>query len=144
VANVLDFQIEALSGAKSLIPYIDGTPLIELVAVYEVDRGYEPAGGYGGLIPAHFNFGELTLYYEARAARQWPRPERAWLLGCDCGDVGCWPLTARVTVTAERVTWSNFEQEHRPSRDYTGFGPFVFDHAQYANAVTEAAEASRE
>ena len=142
--NVLDFRIVPVNGAKALVPYIDGKSLADLVAVYESDHGYEPAGGYAGLIPAHFNFGELTLYYEARETHQWPRPEHAWLLGCDCGEVGCWPLTARVTVTSESVTWSNFEQEHRLSRDYNGFGPFVFDHAQYAYAVAEAVEASHD
>lgn len=142
--NVLDLQIVPVNHAKALVPHIDGKSLADLVAVYESDRGYEPAGGYAGLIPTHFDFGELTLYYEAKETQQWPRPDHAWLLGCDCGEVGCWPLTARITVTSQTVTWSNFEQEHRPSRDYNGFGPFVFDHTQYANAVAEAVEASRD
>lgn len=52
--------------------------------------------------------------------------EKTVLLGCECGEPGCWPLMARVEVGAEQVAWSDFEQPHR--RDnwaYAGFGPFV-------------------
>jgi hypothetical protein len=142
VANVLRFQVEPVGGAQALTPYIGGASLVDLVATYESDHHYEPAGGYAGLITAHSSFGDLSRYYEARETRQWPRPEHVWLLGCDCGEVGCWPLTARVTVTTDSVTWSDFEQEHRPSWDYKGFGPFAFVREQYANAVAEAVTAS--
>ncbi|SFI03658.1 hypothetical protein SAMN05216561_104118 [Nocardioides psychrotolerans] len=140
--NVLRFVVVAVeSGAKALVPAIDGQSLIELVAVFEAQRGYEPSGGYAGIIPAHFNFGDLRLYYEAREERQWPSPHHAWLLGCDCGEVGCWPLTARIAITATEVTWSDFGQEHRPDWDFQGFGPFAFEREQYATAVSSAVEA---
>lgn len=140
--SALAFEVVTVEGgAKALVPTINGQSLLALVAAFESQRGYEPAGGYAGLIPAHFNFGDLTRYYEAREDRQWPGPEHAWLLGCDCGDVGCWPLTAHIAITPDHVTWSQFSQEHRPDRDYDGFGPFTFDRDQYASAVAKAAEA---
>jgi hypothetical protein len=142
VTSALAFEVVTIEGgAKALAPTIDGQSLSAMVAAFESQRGYEPAGGYAGIIPANFNFGDLTRHYEARGERQWPSPGHAWLLGCDCGEVGCWPLTARIAVTAENVTWSNFSQEHRPDRDYDGFGPFVFNRDQYASAVARAAEA---
>jgi hypothetical protein len=111
------------------------------VAAFDSRRGYEPSGGYAGIIPAHFNFGDLTRYYEAREDRQWSKPQHAWVLGCDCGEVGCWPLTVRITVTADDVIWSDFSQDHRPKWDYTGFGPFAFKRQQYVSAVATAAGA---
>jgi hypothetical protein len=30
------------------------------------------------------------------------------LLGCDCGEVGCWPLEARIIADAETVIWTGF------------------------------------
>jgi hypothetical protein len=72
---------------------------------------------------------------------QWPRDGHAWLLGCDCGEVGCWPFTARITVKPTEVTWSNFSQDHRSERGYEGFGRFTFDQHQYASAVADAVEA---
>jgi hypothetical protein len=142
VPNALDFTVVPVGdGARALVPMIDGQSLVDLVAAFEAQRAYEPSGGYAGIIPAHFNFGVLTRYYEAREDRQWPSPQHAWLLGCDCGEVGCWPLTARIEVTADDVTWSDFGQPHRPGWDYEGFGPFVFERQQYAGAVSRAVEA---
>lgn len=142
VTSALAFEVVTIDGgARALVPIIDGQSLVDLVAAYEAQHGFEPAGGYAGIIPAHFNFGDLTRYYEAREDRQWPSPGHAWLLGCACGEVGCWPLTARIVVGADVVTWSDFSQEHRTERDYGGFGPFVFDRAQYATAVAGVAEA---
>lgn len=142
MTSSLGFDVATVEGgARALVPTVDGESLVDLVAAFESRRGYEPSGGYAGIIPAHFDFGDLTRYYEAREDRQWPSPGHAWLLGCDCGEVGCWPLAARIAVTTDSVTWSDFSQEHRPDRDYQGFGPFVFDRDQYARAVARAVDA---
>ncbi|WP_405820372.1 hypothetical protein OG241_32565 [Streptomyces sp. NBC_01390] len=42
---------------------------------------------------------------------------------------------ARITATADRVTWDSFEQPHRTARDYTAFGPFHFKQPQYGDAL---------
>jgi hypothetical protein len=57
------------------------------------------------------------------------------LLGCECGEWGCWPLMARIIVTADVVTWDRFEQPYRKTRVYTAFGPFQFDRHQYDDAL---------
>jgi hypothetical protein len=57
------------------------------------------------------------------------------VLGCECGEWGCWPLIARITATADFVTWDAFEQPHRKARDYVAFGPFQFDRHQYDDAL---------
>jgi hypothetical protein len=73
----------------ALTPFVDGASLIEMVGAYETAQGFKPAGGYSGLVPAHFNYGDLDDYYRGIAQRQSPRKGRLWLLGCDCGEVGC-------------------------------------------------------
>ena len=129
---------ETRDGLFALVPEIGGRRLIDLVAAYETARGYAPSGGYGGIVPAHFNFGPLDEYYLGTAAHQWPRPGAAWVLGCECGEVGCWPLTTQITVSDDTVTWSGFSQPHRTDWDYTGFGPFEFDRTEYERAVASA------
>lgn len=136
VISQLRFRTETIhNGAGSLIPEVNGTSLATLIGSYESARGYYPAGGYGGLVPEHFNFGDLSRYYLGAEASQWPKLGEAWLLGCDCGEVGCWPLAARITVDGTTVTWSTFQQPHRPDWDYSAFGPFKFDRQQYEKAV---------
>ena len=66
------------------------------------------------------------------------------LLECACGEPGCWPLLATVTVGSAQVIWSGFEQPHRRADsagghwDYGGFGPFVFERAAYDAALRPA------
>lgn len=90
----------------------------------------------------YFRFGELTSYYLGVQADQWPRPGHAWLLGCECGEAGCRPFTARIIAAADTVTWTDFGQDNHPAWDYSGFGPFVFLRASYDEAVREAARAA--
>lgn len=118
-------------------PFIDGTALADLVLTYESDQGFEPVGGYGGLVPGHHSFGDLAAYLRGEANGTWPEPGRVWLLGCDCGEAGCWPLEASLVVTDETVTWLDFAQPFRPAWSYAGFGAFVFDREQYDAAVDD-------
>ena len=142
MTNALDFELIPLGkGATELLAKVDGVSLVEEVAAFEARRKYSPSGGYAGIIPAYFNFGDLRRYFEGHAERPWPSPGRTCLLGCDCGELGCWPLTAAIAVSTDEVIWSDFAQPHRPKWNYEGFGPFVFDRAQYADAVERAVEA---
>lgn len=141
VFNLLGLTVEEIHGALALVPTVDGSSLIDMVGAYETTQGFTPSGGYAGLIPALFQFGDLTDYYRGIEKRQWPGEGRLWLLGCDCGEVGCWPLEAEVTLADHSVMWSSFAQPHRRAWSYGGFGPFVFDRRQYEDAVA-ASEAA--
>lgn len=103
------------------------------------------AGDYSGLpassylLPSRHFFGEQ--------AHPETREERVELLLCGgCGEIGCWPILARIAVAEDRVIWNDFQQPHRTGRgksavwDYARFGPFVFERAQYERALREAAE----
>jgi hypothetical protein len=119
-----------------IVPRIDGTSLIELITAYEDARRFDVVGGYGGLIPAYFDYGPLDRYFIA--GLPWSNGTAMpalYLLGCSCGEVGCWPLGCTVEVRATAVIWRDFNQEHRPNRDYSGFGPFCFDRADYLRAI---------
>ena len=67
---------------------------------------------------------------------------RISVLGCACGDVGCWPLQARIVAQKDVVVWDDFVQPHRPRWDYSELGPFVFDRGAY-EAELRRAPASR-
>jgi hypothetical protein len=121
-------------GVLEVIPHIDGRPLTELIDRFETDAEMQPAGdAYGGLIPQYFRFGPMQDHFHGRSTDA--TGPKTPVLGCECGEWGCWPLMAQITVTANRVTWDSFEQPHRKARDYTAFGPFQFERRQYDDAL---------
>jgi len=126
-------------GARELLPYVDDVSLVDLVSGFEHAAGYDVAGKYAGIVLDHFNFGDLTSYLTGQPdSSYWEEAGAIALLGCDCGEVGCWPLEAEVVTTDSRVTWRGFIQPHRPKRDYGSFGPLVFRRTHYEHAVREA------
>jgi hypothetical protein len=69
---------------------------------------------------------------------------RVPLLACGaCGDWGCWPLLAVITIDDRVVTWSGFVQPHRRQWGELPIGPFAFDRTAYeaALAAPEASDA---
>jgi len=122
---------------------VNGVDFPELVRAAELpsaqaDEEEEIAGNYIGLVAG---YARLDLAGQFLGGQGTPMfdgsDEKTALLGCGCGDVGCSPLMARVTVNDDTVTWDHFEQPTRPSWDYDSFGPFIFDRAQYERALME-------
>jgi hypothetical protein len=70
-----------------LVPVADEVPLTDLVHEYERRSGFEERDqSYGGLIPAFFNFGTAHAHFLGGDSGRIP------LLGCACGEWGCWPI----------------------------------------------------
>lgn len=132
----IEFVVGDLLHASTVTPLVDGASLADLIEQFESAKTMEPAGGYAGIVPWYFNFGPLTAYFLGESTVDyWRDLGKVALLGCECGEVGCWPLFARVTVADSEVAWSEFEQPHRPARDYSEFGPFEFDLGEYRAAL---------
>lgn len=123
------------------MPCIDGIPLADLVTEFERARGYtDPAGGYGGIVPRYSSLGPLPSYFLGEEAPvEGDEGGEIYALFCDCGDSGCWPLIAHIEAGEELVIWHRFSQPHRPQRDYSGFGPFMFRRREYEEAIAAAA-----
>jgi len=125
----------------SIVPVVDEVLLTRLIDDFERECRFEPAGGYAGLVSSHFNFGPLDRYFMAADTTPTLVPDHRHLLGCKCGEVGCWPLEARILATERQVTWEGFRQPFRRERDYSSFGCFNFDLGQYRQAIHEMASA---
>lgn len=140
--SVLSFLIKPLDdhgpAVLTVTPVVDGTPLSELIECFEREQGFEPAGGYGGIIPDLFDFGPLDRYFLGESESEYFSHDRAcYLLGCQCGEVGCWPLSARISKTETEIVWDRFAQEHRLHRDYSHFGPLRFEIMRYSTTIVE-------
>jgi hypothetical protein len=131
--TVLGFDLLREQQVDWVVPTIAGSRLIDLVREYERSMGYEPAGSYAGLILSFLNFGQLDQHYEGRG---FDAPQ-AVVLGCGCGESGCWPLLVSVTTEPGYVTWSEFSQPHRPNWDYAGMGTYRFERWQFDQAVQD-------
>ena len=117
--------------------HVDGHKLQDLARVVEhpfaeAEGNASLAGSYAGLSPSTVARGSRHFMGE---------PDEVWfgdgdtiLLGCVCGEPGCWPLTAQVAVGDATVTWTGFRTGHR-DWDLSGLGPFVFDRRQYERAL---------
>lgn len=137
---MVNFVVRArddLNGVMEVMPVVDGTYLGDIAHAFERSRDMDPPDAYGGLIPAFFRFGPLSRHFVAADGAFTGGSGKVPLLGCSCGEWGCWPLLATITVAKDEVAWSEFEQPHRPSRDYSEFGPFLFGRAQYEAALHE-------
>lgn len=142
--NKLRLAVESRSSPASLERvleiYIDEDKLSSLAGVVErpfaeAEGSPHIAGSYAGLPVGWIGLGRAHFLGS---------PELSWfddgdtvLLGCECGEWGCWPLTATVMVTPVTVTWSNFRTGHR-DWDLSGLGPFTFDRAEYESALDAA------
>lgn len=124
----------------AVAPVINGLPLADRVSAFEFAKGFEPAGGYAGIVPANFDFGPLDAYFGGEASGFFAERDWIWVLGCTCGEVGCWPLRCCVKKANTTILWDTFGQPHRPQRDYSEFGPFTFEVLQYRAAVRELAD----
>ncbi|NUS53904.1 MAG: hypothetical protein HOV66_03440 [Streptomycetaceae bacterium] len=123
-----------------IVPRVDGALLTELIDRFEIAAGMQPAGNaYGGLIPEFYRFGPMEDHFSGMSTGA--MGPGTPLLGCECGEWGCWPLMARITMTADLVVWDSFGQPHRKTRDYTAFGPFRFGRRQYDAALSALATA---
>lgn len=143
--NRIEFRVQHrvdadIGQSPEVAPVIDGRALSQLVSEFEAAKQFDVVGGYGGIFPGWSRYPPLEAYYLGESGDQyWDGLGKIAVLECDgCGEIGCRPLLVKVTVDTERVTWNQFEQPHRPGRDYSDFGPFVFSKDSYVGAVVNA------
>ena len=123
----------------TVIPFVNGVSLIELARQVELgpataDGRPDLAGIYAGLAVEGMTPRQWAGLYLDDGAETWFGDGDSCLLGCSCGDTGCWPLTAHVVVEDDTVTWSHFRTGHR-DWDLGALGPFVFERAAYEAAL---------
>ena len=144
--HTVEFRIEREefpAGVSSVVnPYVDGVRLQDLIRPVEqpfADREGKPdlAGAYAGLPGSTIPW--PTRHLLGDPLLSWYDDGDTVLLGCECGDPGCWPLTAHVEVTDSSVTWYHFRTGHR-DWNLSDLEPLVFDRTQYERAL-RAAEA---
>src|SRR5690242_16199799 len=92
-------------GLKQIKIEVNGTELPELVRDVELpgaraEGDEELAGNYVGLVPGYVRMDVAGHFLAGAGAKLYDTDdEKVQLLGCGCGEIGCSPLLARVTVT---------------------------------------------
>ena len=90
------------------------------------------AGSYAGLQTSADR--DWTGHFLTDPREVWFEEGDTVLLGCECGEWGCWPLTANVAVTETTVRWSA-SATGTGSGTSAAWGPFEFDRQQYDAAL---------
>lgn len=125
---------------------INGRDLIELVRAVENPFAYKEghaslAGAYAGLAPNGDTCPPSKHFLGEPSHANYRYDAKTQVLGCECGEPGCWPLLCLIEAGRTRVRWSEFEQPHRTSKRskspwrYDELGPFEFDRSQYEHAL---------
>ena len=127
---------------RTVIPHINGRSLIDLAREVETPSAAqegkpELAGSYDGLM-ADERIAWPSAHFLGEPVLSWFGDGDTVLLGCECGEWGCWPLTTQVTADDELILWSRFRQGHR-NWDYSRLGPFLFSREQYERALMATA-----
>ncbi len=132
--NEIAFEIKTHeSGAREVVPLVDGDRFRDIVARFEEAAGFSTPGSYAGIVPDHFRFGPIINHFMGHG--DW-NPGAPAVLGCDCLEWGCWPFHAVIEVTNDRVRWTSFLGPKK-DRNHSGLGPFEFDRAQYEDALAD-------
>jgi hypothetical protein len=128
---------------------INGAPLLELVRVVEQPllaaerKAAIAAGPCEGEVAPPASYMYPTVAVITRGAGEFfgtiesmfglepgdPQRGKTCVLGCDCGDPGCWPLLVRISRSASVIAWSAFSQFHR--NWVYDLGPYQFDADAY-------------
>jgi len=132
-------RIEFRTVERTLVPFLNGVPLGDLVRGVELpfarrEGSPDLAGRYAGLAGDEVRW--PSRHYLGDPVRSWFGDGDTVLLGCVCGDWGCWPFTAVVTVADDMVTWSGYRTGHR-DWDYRELRDISFDRVQYEEALRE-------
>lgn len=143
--DTVRFTVDDSAGTTEIMITISGAPLIDLARTAEqpwADGEGNPhlAGSYMGLGP--WAIGGSSAHFLTQPRAVWFGDGDTVLLGCDCGEWGCWPLTADISASDDRVVWTHFRQGHR-DWDLSTLGPFTFARAAYEQALHELDEELR-
>ncbi|WP_394940844.1 hypothetical protein [Psychromicrobium sp. YIM B11713] len=117
--NQLELRIVKGTEALKLIPFIDGRSL-EFTGhdgLWLNGWQYEPADRYW--------YGDFEFAHQENGT---------WIMGCDCGEAGCAPLEASVTVSPDQVIWSDFHSGNSP-RPVPELTSYTFARAQYDEQI---------
>ena len=125
----------------TLVPHLNGVPLPDLVGKAELpfarrEGNPDLAGSYAGLLEDGVRW--PSGHYLGDPALSWFGDGDTVLLGCNCGDWGCWPFTAMVIVAEDTVNWSGYRTGHR-DWDYRELRDVTFDRRQYEQALRATA-----
>jgi hypothetical protein len=144
----LNLRVKPVDDARGEVVeiYINGRNLIEMVR--EIEEPFAEREGHPDLAGTYTNIAARVLrppsmHLDGKPEDDWYTYKgRVEVLSCGaCGGSWCWPLSVRIEVRQESIVWRDFVQPHRddpciqPVWDYSGFGPFMFDRAEYEQEI---------
>jgi hypothetical protein len=130
-------QAESNPAAETVLIIVNGEPLESLARVVEMpyakaEGQLNLAGDYAPL--TLFDISADVNHFLTKPVATWFEDGDAVLMGCPCGEWGCWPLSVKIEVNEATVVWSQFRNGHR-DWDLSSLGPFTFERTEYEVAL---------
>ncbi|MDR0443217.1 MAG: hypothetical protein LBH44_07425 [Treponema sp.] len=145
--DIAEFLIEKSLEQNGLIIniYINGKKLSDILKEYEKQFDEKIAGKYDG-IPLSY-FGDIIKHFTGKIDKDMLNYNgKTQLLGCACGEAGCWPFLSKIKTNNNILTWNEYEQPHRKINssggywDYSNLQSFTFNKIDYENNLLRAVE----
>jgi hypothetical protein len=126
---------------------INGKDFIEIIR--EIELPFAVCEGSPHIAGAYSYLAAQTVLMPSRHFLGNPEPiysdgeGRTYVLECECGEPGCWPLAVRIVLRESEVVWCDFRQEHRRTDSkgghwsYDALAPFTFDRSSYEQALAQ-------
>ena len=133
--------------------FINGRNLIEIIRESELPYAEAEdhpgiAGSYIGLHPSLVLAELKSILKKNETISKYPMGiysgEKVQIYRCDtCGIRGCWSLYVKISITADLIIWSDFENPHRGQNSkashwqYENLERFIFNRQQYATVLKQ-------
>ena len=127
---------------------INGRDLIKIIR--NIELPFATREGSPQIAGAYSYLAAQRVFFPSRHFLGEPEPiyadceGRTYVMECECGEPGCWPLAVRIELRDQKVVWSDFRQEHRGPNSkagewrYDALPSFTFDRVSYEQALSRS------
>lgn len=137
--DTINFKVEHSDehNIQILNIFVNNENLVDLIKEFEMQHDPSIAGRYEGL--SIYSIYNLKEHFTGRLNENdvFNYQGKTQIIGCNCGEPGCWPLLVKIIEEDEKIIWSEFEQPYRAKEsaggywNYSNFKSFEFIKNQY-------------
>jgi hypothetical protein len=124
--------------------YINNENLIDILKDYEKQFGENNPGKYDGICIYYFDDIDIIKHFMGEADKKniLNYTGKTQILGCTCGEPGCWPFLIKINISGNVIIWNEYEQPFRSKKrcgekywNYSNLKALKFNRVEYENKL---------